>query len=223
MNFSHLHNGSGNKATRMAVVAGLHVLAGAAFVHSINTRHIQMPKIAEDVLVMIQPEVPRDPPPPPPPPPRTTLPEITPPEIVAPRIEVETPPPEIPPQVQATTEQNPPRAEPSAPVQAEAPPAQPSDNSGAIRTAVLADPNGCAKPEYPVNALRNGDSGTVTLALLVGADGKVTSSRIQHSSGHRELDRAAVNALSLCRFKPAMNNGAPEAGWAQIAYVWTLE
>ncbi|MGH8855994.1 MAG: hypothetical protein ACREWI_17160 [Telluria sp.] len=32
-----------------------------------------------------------------------------------------------------------------------------------------------------------------------------------------------VNALSLCRFKPAMSNGMAEAGWAQIAYAWTLE
>jgi protein TonB len=32
-----------------------------------------------------------------------------------------------------------------------------------------------------------------------------------------------VNALSMCQFKPAMNNGTPEAGWAQLAYVWTLE
>jgi protein TonB len=63
----------------------------------------------------------------------------------------------------------------------------------------------------------------VTLALLVGTDGRVTSSRIQKSSGFRELDRAAVNALSQCQFKPAMNNGVPEAGWGQIAYAWVLD
>jgi protein TonB len=88
---------------------------------------------------------------------------------------------------------------------------------------VLADANGCATPAYPANAARQGQSGTVTLALLVGADGKVTSSRVQHSSGFRDLDKAAVNALSLCKFKPAMNNGTAEAGWAQIAYVWKLD
>ena len=92
-----------------------------------------------------------------------------------------------------------------------------------MRSAVLADANGCAKPDYPMRAARNGESGTVTLALLVGADGRVQDSRIQSSSGSRDLDRAAVNALSLCRFQPAMNGGAAEAGWAQLAYVWTLE
>jgi protein TonB len=221
MHFSHLNNGSGTKATKLAVVAGIHVLLGVALIHSINTRHVQMPKIAEDLLVMIQPEVP--PPPPPPPPEPRPMPKVAPPEIVAPKVEVETPPPQDPPQLQTTTEADPAPAQPTAQVQAEAPPAQPTDNSGAMRTAVLADPNGCAKPNYPAAAARNGETGTVTLALLVGTDGKVSSSRVQKSSGHRELDRAAVNALSMCRFKPATNNGAPEAGWAQIAYVWTLE
>jgi protein TonB len=46
---------------------------------------------------------------------------------------------------------------------------------------------------------------------------------VQKASGSRELDRAAVNALSLCRFKPATNGAAAEAGWAQIAYVWSLD
>jgi hypothetical protein len=36
-------------------------------------------------------------------------------------------------------------------------------------------------------------------------------------------DRAAVNALSMCKFQPAMHGGAAEAGWAQLACVWTLE
>ena len=131
------------------------------------------------------------------------------------------PPPE--PAVQASTEAAP---EPALPTQSEAPPApaaQPSTNSGAMRSAVLADANGCAKPDYPVRAARNGETGTVTLALLVGADGRVQDSRIQSSSGSRELDRAAVNALSMCKFQSAMNGAAAEAGWAQLAYVWTLE
>jgi protein TonB len=37
------------------------------------------------------------------------------------------------------------------------------------------------------------------------------------------LDRAALDALSLCKFKPATSNGSPEAGWAQIAYDWKLD
>jgi protein TonB len=222
MHFSHLNNGSGSKATKLAVVAGFHVLLGAALIHSINTRKITLPKVPEDIMVMLTQEPP-PPPPPPPEPPKTVMPKVAPPDIVVPKVEVETPPPQDVPQVQATTEPDPTPAQPNQAQSVEAPPAQPSDNTGAMRTAVFADANGCAKPEYPTAAARNGETGTVTLALLVGADGKVTGSRIQHSSGYRDLDKAAVNALSLCKFKPAMNNGTPEAGWAQLAYVWTLE
>jgi protein TonB len=221
MHFSHINDGSGSKATKFALVAGVHVLAAIGFIHSINTKRITLPKIPDDMLVMIQAEIP--PPPPPPEPPKPTV-KVAPPDVVVPKVQVDVAPPPVEPPIQATTTEPEP-APAQAPVQqAEAPPAaEPSTNSGAMRTAVLADANGCAKPSYPAASLRNGDSGTVTLALLVGTDGKVTSSRIQKSSGFRELDKAAVNALTLCTFKPAMNNGAPEAGWAQLAYVWTLE
>jgi protein TonB len=115
---------------------------------------------------------------------------------------------------------------PTAPAQT-APDAPPATNAGAntgqMHSAVLADANGCALPDYPSSAARNGETGTTTLALLVGTDGRVSSARVQQSSGSRVLDRAALNALSLCKFKPALNNGVPEAGWGQLAYVWKLD
>ena len=66
-------------------------------------------------------------------------------------------------------------------------------------------------------------AGATTLALLVGADGRVSSSRIEQSSGSRDLDRAAINALTQCTFKPATNNGVAQAGWAKLAFVWKLD
>lgn len=221
MHFSHLNNGSGSKATKLAVVAAIHVILGTALIHSISKVHITLPKLPDDITVTLTPE-PQVPPPPPPEPPKP-MPKVAPPDIVVPKVEVETPPPEQTPPVQATTEPDP-APQPAQTQSTEAPPAQQSDaKPGEMRSAVFADANGCAKPQYPVDAARNGETGTVTLALLVGADGKVTSSRVQHSSGYRDLDKAAVNALSLCKFKPAMNNGTPESGWAQLAYVWTLD
>jgi len=220
MHFSHMHPHSGSKAGKFALVAGLHALIAVGVVNMMNNKVISMPSLPEDLTVFLKPEP--VPPPPPPEPPRLMS-RVAPPDVVVPKVEVEVPPPPIESPVQATTEVAPP--EPAQPAQAEVParPATPTSNTGAMRSAVLADANGCAKPNYPAAAARNGDSGTVTLALLVGTDGRVTSSRVQKSSGSRELDRAAVNALSMCQFKPAMNNGVPEAGWAQIAYVWTLE
>ena len=57
----------------------------------------------------------------------------------------------------------------------------------------------------------------------MGTDGRVSSARIDQSSGSRDLDRAAIHALSLCKFKPATNNGVAEAGWAKLAFVWKLD
>lgn len=222
MHFSYLNPGNGSKTTKFMLVAGLHVAVGALFVHSLNFRKISLPKLPEQVLVMIQPDRPEPPPPPPEPP--KPMQQLAPPEIVVPKPEVAVaPPPE--PTVQATVESEP-SPQPFTPAQSapEAPPAtQSSASTGQMHTAVFADANGCALPNYPVSAARNGDTGTTTLALLVGTDGRVSSARIQQSSGSRDLDRAALNALSLCKFKPATSNGAPEAGWAQLAYVWKLD
>jgi protein TonB len=219
MHFSHFNDGSGSKVTKIAVVAAIHVVVATALIRNMDSKVMSMPKIPDEVVLLFTPEPPKPPPPPPEPP--KPMPQVAPPEIVVPKVEVAVPPPPIEqPQVQATTQADPTPA-PPGPVQPEAP-AAPS-NSGAMRTAVLADANGCGKPDYPARAARNGESGTVILALLVGTDGRVTNSRIQKSSGSRELDKAAVSALSLCKFKPATNGGVPEEAWGQIAYVWTLE
>jgi len=220
MHFSNINDGAGGKAGKFALVAGLHVLVAMGVITTMNAKSLSLPAMLDEKLVWIQPETP--PPPPPPEPPKPQV-KAAPPEVVVPKVEVDVaePPPEQ--VIEASTE---PALAPAEPTQSEAPPqpaAQPSANSGAMRSAVLADAKGCAKPDYPVRAARNGETGTVTLALLVGADGRVQDSRIQSSSGSRELDRAAVNALSMCRFQPAMNGGAAESGWAQLAYVWTLE
>jgi len=220
MHFSNINDGAGGKAGKFALVAGLHVLVAMGVITTMNAKSLSLPAMLDEKLVWIQPETP--PPPPPPEPPKPQV-KAAPPEVVVPKVEVDVaePPPEQ--VIEASTE---PALAPAEPTQSDVPPqpaAQPSANSGAMRSAVLADANGCAKPDYPVRAARNGETGTVTLALLVGADGRVQDSRIQSSSGSRELDRAAVNALSMCRFQPAMNGGANESGWAQLAYVWTLE
>lgn len=221
MQFSHSQLDKRNKTTNFALIAGLHVVLGTLFVHSLNTRSLSLPTLPQQVLVMLDPQTPEPPPPLDPPKPMPTL---APPDVFVPKVEVDVAPPPQPSPVIATTEPDPAPApvSPSATVPDAAPTPATTSNTGVMHTAVFADANGCALPEYPARAARNGETGTTTLALLVGTDGHVTSARVEHSSGSRELDRAAVNALSLCRFKPATSNGVPEAGWAQLAYVWTL-
>ncbi|GJI88084.1 TonB family protein [Duganella hordei] len=92
-----------------------------------------------------------------------------------------------------------------------------------LRTAVFADARACTPPPYPINAYRNGESGSVLLALLVASDGRVLESKVQKSSGSAELDKAARKALALCKFKPASSDAQAEPVWTNLNYVWTID
>lgn len=91
------------------------------------------------------------------------------------------------------------------------------------RPAVMVDARACPTPAYPINAYRNGESGSVLLALLVGNDGRVLESKVQKSSGSSDLDKAARKALSQCRFKPASSDSQAEPTWATLTYVWSID
>lgn len=95
-------------------------------------------------------------------------------------------------------------------------------SAAAVFVGAVVEAKSCDKPEYPRNSLRNGDTGVVTLELLIGVDGKVSESRIEQTSGYKELDRAALAGLSLCRFKPATLNGKAQKSWAKLQYAWNL-
>lgn len=92
-----------------------------------------------------------------------------------------------------------------------------------VTVAAVIDAAGCAKPAYPAAALRNGDQGTVTLAFLIGKDGRVASAKVERTSGHRDLDRAALQGLSLCAFKPGTVDGVAQESWARMQYAWNLD
>ncbi|MES2832590.1 MAG: energy transducer TonB [Pseudomonadota bacterium] len=118
------------------------------------------------------------------------------------------------PTAQATTPQ---------PMLQPAPPVSPSVAPSAVRIAALVDPSACRTPDYPRSSLRAGETGAVTLAFLIGTDGRVIDSRIDRSSGFPDLDNAARAGLSLCRFKPGSVDGKPEESWTKMRYVWKLD
>jgi len=60
---------------------------------------------------------------------------------------------------------------------------------------------------YPERARRRGMEGEVLLLVRVGMDGSVADVKVATSSGHEELDRAAVDAAKLWRFEPARRDG----------------
>ncbi|MDC4227707.1 MAG: energy transducer TonB [Candidatus Manganitrophus sp.] len=59
------------------------------------------------------------------------------------------------------------------------------------------------KPRYPERARAEGREGTALLKVTVLATGKVGEALIEHSSGHADLDRSAVEAVMKWTFLPA--------------------
>ncbi|MGV7208414.1 energy transducer TonB [Oxalobacteraceae bacterium A2-2] len=78
----------------------------------------------------------------------------------------------------------------------------------------------CARPEWPAASLAAGDSGVVTLKLLIDVDGAVVDSRVLRSSGHEALDEAARIAMLKCHFNPGLKDGKPVKAWLMLQYVW---
>lgn len=93
----------------------------------------------------------------------------------------------------------------------------------AAETAPVMDNKSCDPPKYPKAALMNEETGTVTMGFLVGTDGKVMDSKVEKSSGSKSLDKAALTALSQCKFKPGTKDGKPDQVWAKVDFVWKLE
>jgi protein TonB len=92
-------------------------------------------------------------------------------------------------------------------------------HASAEENASLDTKTPCEKPEYPRASLVNEEQGTVVLSLLVGTDGKVSDSKVEKSSGFKNLDKAAMK-ISQCKFKP-LSGGKQD--WAKFEYAWKLD
>ncbi len=63
------------------------------------------------------------------------------------------------------------------------------------------------QPLYPQWALEAGAEAEVTLSLVIGADGAVGRLAVERSSGYEDFDRAALQAVKMWRFAPALLRG----------------
>ncbi|MES2117206.1 MAG: energy transducer TonB [Pseudomonadota bacterium] len=78
------------------------------------------------------------------------------------------------------------------------------------------------RAEYPKASLMNEEQGNVSMAFLVAADGTVVDSKVEKSSGYKNLDKAAIKAISACKFKPGTKDGAVAQTWTKVDYDWKL-
>ncbi len=209
----------------LTAVVLLHILLAWALINGMASRVVEV--IKGPIQTKIIEEV--KPPPPPeenlPPPPKMAAPPPS--YMPPPEVHIATPAPA--PTITVTRE-----APPPAPVRIAPPPSQapaapvapPAPKPRAVPARI--DVSSCEKPEYPAAALRAEATGTTKIKFTVDATGAVSKAEVEQSAGvtreHRLLDRAAVDALSKCRFKPGVDEaGKPVGGSTVVEYVWKLE
>lgn len=78
-------------------------------------------------------------------------------------------------------------------------------------------------PRYPSGLIRQGLQGETLLRVRVGIDGRPARIEIERSSGHRELDRAALAAVRRWRFHPATEAGQPVPSWVIVPVGFRLD
>jgi len=79
------------------------------------------------------------------------------------------------------------------------------------------------RPAYPAIARRRGQQGTVTVRVLVGADGSVERAEVADSSGFDALDDAALETVrSRWRFVPARHDGLAVESWVLVPIRFAL-
>lgn len=71
-------------------------------------------------------------------------------------------------------------------------------------------------PRYPNEEQRRGIGGTVILIISIDANGGVLDVEVQHSSGNRNLDRAAMQAARKWKFNPEVRNGQKVASRVKV-------
>lgn len=201
--------------TGITMVVLLHVALIYALVTGLARKVVEVIQhpVETKLIEEVKPPPPPDLPPPPPPPKMLAPP---PPFIPPPEVQVQQPPPQN--TIAAVTNVKP--ENPMPPVQrSEVPPPA----TGAVDVPAVVDFKSCAKPSYPPSSQRNEEEGTVLLNFLIGIDGHVVDSKVERSSGSKELDKAARTALSLCKFKPGTADGKPQESWTKVQYVWRLD
>jgi len=168
------------------------------------------------------PQTPPEPEPPPPPPDVTPIPE---PEKPAPE---PTPAPEPRPSVQPVPAK--PRAHPTPAVapahHAGATTATPgaaatgstSSTGGGVKGGATSAPRyrSNPQPEYPVEAKRERQQGTVVLSVEVSAEGRPTSVTLSRSSGFPLLDQSAIAGVRRWTFEPGRAGGLPIASHVEV-------
>jgi protein TonB len=78
------------------------------------------------------------------------------------------------------------------------------------------------KPRYPESARRVHAQGVTLLKVRVLENGRVGEIKVEKSAGHRDLDRAASEAVKQWLFEPALRGKDPVAVWVSLPVSFEL-
>lgn len=76
--------------------------------------------------------------------------------------------------------------------------------------------------EYPDQARRRGDTGTVLIRALISENGRVDVASVEQSSGNRLLDQAGIRAVKRASFHPYRENGDVQSVYVLIPIAFNL-
>jgi protein TonB len=208
-----LKPGRGNWTSRTTVFAVITVGHVAAVVMGILARGPQPDvEVVEPIAVALLTEQREEAPAP-----KLRPPEIVMPEVVVPPLHIVIPVDAPPPPIAVVV-----RSEPTAPPPPPSPPPAKTDTSEPVmatsveyvRAPVLV---------YPAAAKQARASGTVQVRAVVETDGRVREVRVDRSSGHTSLDKAATEAMRGALFKPYMHNGIARAAIVMVPMEFGLK
>ncbi|WP_267225593.1 energy transducer TonB [Dyella silvae] len=77
--------------------------------------------------------------------------------------------------------------------------------------------------EYPASAVSAGEQGTVLVKAKVDINGRAIDATVHKSSGHSDLDEAALQSVSRWSFSPGMTDGKPQERWVLVPVTFQLK
>ena len=189
----------------IGVVVALHVVIIYALMTTLARRNVELPQAPIETKIISAPQ-PETPPPRPPPLPQLAVPPPF--YVPLPEVHVATPPPPQSNAPTVVTTVAPPTPAPTAPV----------------RVQPRVDLAHSSQPDYPPDARRLGEQGSLLLQVLVDPDGHVSDAKLVQSSGFDVLDRAGLAGVRTnYRFVPGTVDGKPQPMWFMFRFVWRLQ
>jgi TonB family protein len=79
------------------------------------------------------------------------------------------------------------------------------------------------RPAYPGSATLRGAKGSTVISVRVSEQGDVLDAIVLTSSGHADLDQAAVMGIKRCKGKPGTSAGKPVEKSVRLAMEWRLD